>query len=97
MSNQEAETVERQYWIDMSNALKRLEKNEDFKLVIKEGYFKDKAVNGVSLLATDYVIENNLRTKVMEGLIAVSHLEDHLATIHNMAASAEADNEEVGE
>ena len=67
--------------VQMWEALDRLQNNDDFKKVILQGYFKDKAVDGVSLLAQDYVVENNLRTRVMESLIAISQLEDYFMTI----------------
>ena len=49
------------YYVGLKQALDRLEQNPDFKKVILDGYFKDKAINGVSLLATDYVRKNGLR------------------------------------
>jgi len=67
--------------VRMWEALERLRNTDDFKLVIEKGYFTDKAVDGVSLLATDYVVENNLRSRVMESLIAVSQLQDYFNTI----------------
>lgn len=67
--------------VRMWEALDRLQKTDDFKLVFDKGYLTDKAVDGVSLLATDYVIDNNLRSRVMESLIAISHLRDYFHTI----------------
>lgn len=84
VDGRELESVEMQYWVDMKKALDRLEANEDFKKVILDGYFKDKAINGVSLLATDYVVANGLRTRVMESLVAISQLEDFFKTIKVM-------------
>jgi len=81
---QEAEDKEFMYWKDMKNALERLEGNEDFKTVILEGYFKDKAVNGVSLLASPQIKRNGARSDVMEALIAISQLEDYFITIRAM-------------
>lgn len=78
------ESVEVQYWVDLKDALVRLEANEDFKKVILDGYFRDKAVDGVSLLATEYVVANGLRTRVMESLVAISQLEDYFKTIKAM-------------
>ena len=72
------------YWVEMAEALERLEKNVDFKKVIEEGYFKDKAVSGVSILASDQVKNSGRRTDVMEGLIAISSLQDHFYTIKAM-------------
>lgn len=82
--DQDLVTVENEYWVNLHNALERLEQNEDFQSVIKEGYFKDKAVNGVSLLATDYVKQSGSRGDIMEQLVAISQLEDYFAMIHNL-------------
>lgn len=94
-SEQEMLQIENQYWMDMALALERLEKNPDFKMVVLEGYFKDKAINGVSLLATDYIKQNGFRSDVMEQLIAISQLEDYFATIKSLGtAPVEDDSEE---
>ena len=85
--------VENQYWAELWASLERLKDNKDFQKVILEGYFKDKAINGVSLLATDYVIQNNKRTDVMESLIAISRLEDYFITIENLGTVSEDDEE----
>jgi len=82
------------YWADMFNALERLENNNDFKTVILEGYFKDKAINGVSLLAQDYVKQNGLRSEVMESLIAISALEDFFITIKSLGTPVPDESED---
>lgn len=98
VDGQDILTVENEYWVDLHEALTRLEggnpRPDDFKKVILDGYFKDKAINGVSLLATDYVKQNGARSDVMEQLIAISALEDYFATIHNLGSSPEEDIEE---
>ena len=94
--NKDLLTVENEYWVTMHDALERLEQNEDFKKVIQIGYFRDKAVNGVSLLATDYVKQAGARGDIMEQLVAISQLEDYFAVIHNLGtvpADAEDDEE----
>jgi hypothetical protein len=94
--NKDLLTVENEYWVTMHDALERLEQNEDFKKVIQIGYFKDKAVNGVSLLATDYVKQAGARGDIMEQLVAISQLEDYFAVIHNLGTvptDAEDDEE----
>ena len=48
LEDQQILEVENQYWADMWASLERLQKNKDFKRLILEGYFKDKAINGVS-------------------------------------------------
>ena len=86
--------VENKYWADMWLALSRLKNNKDFKHVILEGYFKDKAVNGVSLLAQDAIVQGGHRTAVMEDLIAISSLEDFFITIENLGSSPVLDDDE---
>ena len=90
-------TVENQYWVDMYSSLERLKSNDDFKRVILDGYFKDKAINGVSLLATDYVKRGGLRPEVMEQLVAISNLQDYFVTIENLGTTPELDDEPEGE
>lgn len=85
--------VENQYWREMFEALSELKKDPKFQKVILEGYFKDKAINGVSLLATDYIKQNNLRSDVMEQLVAISNLEDYFATIENLGTIPEDEEE----
>lgn len=86
--------VENEYWVNMNNALERLRQNDDFRTVILDGYFKDKAINGVSLLATEYVKRNNARSDVMEQLIAISALEDYFMTIENLGTIPSESEEE---
>jgi len=78
------ESTDNTYWVEQAKALEQLEKDPNFIKVVLDGYLKDKAIRGTSLLATDYVKANGLRTDVMEGLIAISALEDHLKVIKNM-------------
>jgi len=94
LNGQDLESVEAQYWVDLKDALDRLEKNDDFKRVILDGYFKDKAINGVSLLATDYIKQNGLRSEVMEALVAISNLEDYFVTIKSLGSQAPDEDEE---
>lgn len=99
MNNLENEQVEREtaknnQWIAKLEALQRLEKNPDFKLLILDGYFRDKAVDGVSLLAREDIKRQGLRTDVMEQLIAISNLQDHFITIYNLGGNAKQAMEE---
>lgn len=89
--NVELEMTENQYWIDKCEALKRLERNPDFQSVILEGYFHDKSINGVSMLANDNVKRQGQRGDVMEMLVAVSQLMDYFRVIKNLGAIAEDD------
>lgn len=95
LEDQQILEVENKYWVEQWEALKSLKEDKRFQKVILEGYFKDKAINGVSLLAQDYIVENGHRTKVMEDLIGVSSLEDHFMTIESLGSTpAELDDED---
>lgn len=94
-NEQELETVETQYWNDQFEALTRLEngthRKGDFQLVILDGYFKDRALDAVSLLGTDYIKQSGKRPEVMETLVAISSLQDHFMMIKNLGGIAEED------
>jgi len=94
-NEQEIYEIENQYWVDQCEALDRLENGTprpgDFKLVILDGYFRDKALNSVSLLGTEYVKNSGKRPEVMEQLVAVSTLQDHFMTIRSLGGIAEED------
>ena len=100
--NVENENAEFLYWVEMRESLDRLQENKDFQKLILDGYFKYKAINGVSLLAAPGIKEQGRRGDIIEALIAISHLEDYFLMIRNMgtvptedelAAEAEAEEE----
>jgi len=91
MEPTELETTENQYWVDMHEALKRLETNRDFKMVVLEGYFKDRAINGVSMLAEPSVKQQGQRADIMEDMVAISNLQYYFKMIKNLGAIAEDD------
>ena len=81
------------YWVGMRQALERLEANPDFQKIILDGYFKDKAINGVSLLASPLVKRNGSRGDVFESLVAISQLQDYFITIKDMGAEDDSEEE----
>lgn len=91
MEPTELETVENQYWVDMYEALQRLEKNKDFQAVILEGYFRDKAINGVSMLAEPSIKQQGQRGDIMEDMVAISNLQYHFKMIKNLGSIAQDD------
>lgn len=93
-SEEELLRVENQYWVDMARDLAWLKGQPQFKRVILDGYFKDKAINGVSLLAHEHVKQNGLRSDVMEQLVAISNLEDYFVTIESLGTIPDEDTEE---
>jgi hypothetical protein len=94
LNDQDILEVENKYWVDMWTSLERLQSNKDFQRVVLEGYFKDKAVNGVSLLAQDAIVSNGHRSAVMEDLIAISSLQDHFISIENLGSIPSEDDDE---
>ena len=88
------EVKEYNYYVGMKQALDRLEANPDFQKVILEGYFRDKAVNGVSLLASPNMKRQGLRPDIMEALVAISQLQDYFITIRNLGAEMDDTEEE---
>ncbi len=97
MINHEINEEEKEYlyWKGLKDSLEILEKNKHFKKVILEGYFKDKAVNGVSLLASPQIKRSGARTDIMESLIAISQLEDYFITIRSLGEDIEDDSEDI--
>lgn len=95
LSDQQLLEVENQYWVDLWAALERLKQNKDFQKVILEGYFKDRAVNGVSLLAQEAIVSSGRRPAIIEDLIAISHLEDYFFTVENLGTVPTDEEEEA--
>jgi len=93
LTDQELETANNRYWVNMYNDLEALKRNKLFKKVILEGYLKDRAVALTSLLAQDHVVSNGHRSAVMEDLIAISSLEDFFMMIENLG-NIPSDDEE---
>ena len=79
------------YWVQQAEALERLERNDDFKKVVLEGYLKERALRSVSLLAHDGTKRAGARPDVMETLIAISSLEDHFHVIKQLGGMAKDD------
>jgi hypothetical protein len=87
-ANEELETTNIEHHVVMGEALGRLRDNPDFKLVIQEGYLKEKALASVSLLGVPQ--ERNRRVEIMEDLIAGSNLQFYFAMIEQFYEGAKA-------
>ena len=62
-------------------ALKRLDKNPDFKLLIRDKYLHDSVMDNFSLLAHPAIKKNGERPDVMEEMVAKSNLNLFLLNI----------------
>lgn len=86
----ELETVDINGYLEMGEALLRLENNPDFKKVILDGYCGQSVKESVSLLATPAMNKN--RVNIMEDLIAASNLQYYFQMIKNFHAGAIQDS-----
>ena len=87
----ELETVEINGYLNMGEALARLEKNPDFKTVIMEGYLGQNVKDSVSLLAVPAVIKQGERSGIMEDLVAASNLQYYFQMVKNFHEGALSD------
>lgn len=94
---EQLEIAEHEHWVDLNDSLTALEQNPDFQKVILGSYFKDLAVNQVSLLANDYTIANGKRSDIMESLIAISRLQNHFLTIKSLGTVMPEGNDDDGQ
>ena len=90
----ELELAEKTVNVETFEALKRLQSNKDFQLVIVEGYLKRKAIEFTSLLSTEYARRNNLRGTIMEELIAISAFEQYLLDLEALGMPPVEDDED---
>tara|TARA_R110000822_G_scaffold20833_5_gene66518 strand:+ start:412 stop:753 length:342 start_codon:yes stop_codon:yes gene_type:complete len=103
MSSQEdlentLETIDTQKDVLLGEALDRLKRNKDFKLLILNHVIKDRSRDLVSLLAHQGTTSQGNRPKVMEDLVAISNLEyelDRIAHFHKVAIEDQKDLDEM--
>ncbi|WAK44644.1 hypothetical protein vBAmePPT11V19_00018 [Alteromonas phage vB_AmeP_PT11-V19] len=95
MSNQEQtqdqtelETTDTTYDYEMGEALARLKDNEDFKLLILDGYCGKKALDSVSMLAEPSTKMQGQRPDVMEDLVAISNFNFFLICVESRHTAA---------
>ena len=78
-------TVENNYWVGLKASLDRLKENPDFQKVITEGYFKDRAINGVSMLCAPNS-DGAKRKDLLDEFYAISNLTWYFKMIEHMGA-----------
>ena len=78
-------TVENNYWVNLNNSLERLKANPDFQAVITEGYFKDRAINGVSMLCAPNS-DGTKRKELLDEFYAISNLTWYFKMIEHMGS-----------
>lgn len=88
-------TVDIEGWLDLLEAMERLEKNPDFKKVVLDGYLKEKVLDSVSLLAHPAIKKRGERSDVMEDLVAASNLAFYFEMIRNNGGAARQEFEDA--
>lgn len=85
--------------IKLYEALKRLDANKDFKMLVREKYLRDSVLDNFSLLAHPAIKKNGERPDVMEEMVAKSNFNLFLLNIEQTGKYlTEQDNaEEVPE
>jgi hypothetical protein len=94
LADQQVLEDEHNYWVEMYSALEQLKENKHFQKLILDGYFTDRAVNAVSMLANDSVVREGRRSEIMEDLIGISSLQDHFIMIQNLGSVTPDDDED---
>lgn len=69
-------------------ALKRLEKNRDFKRLITEGYFREEASRLVLMLPDPNMQEPAMQKSMQEGIIACGQFRQYLGTKYQIGNAA---------
>ena len=78
-------TVENNYWVNLAQSLERLKANPDFQKVILEGYFKDRAINGVSMLCAPNS-DGTKKKELLDEFYAISNLTWYFKMIEHMGS-----------
>lgn len=92
----ELETVELEMNFVLGEALERLKKNKDYQTVIQKYMIEQRRDELVSLLAHEGTTNQGNRPRVMEDLVAISHLQYELGKIahfHQIAIQDSTDEE----
>lgn len=88
----ELELADRSALVAKYDALQRLKDNDDFRVLVLQGYIVDRAVELTSLVSTDYGFK--MRAQIMESLAAISHFESYLHMIKNTGAPVKEEDYE---
>ena len=86
---------EKQESVKKLEALNRLAKNKDFKLLIDNGYFVDEATRLVMLKASPCSASDEDQKNIMRGIDSVGYLRQYFATITTLGREAERRIEEA--
>jgi hypothetical protein len=97
LENAELISADNGYWVAMKNSYTTLQSKQAFNTLVVDGYIKEKTAELVQALIDPYVMQNGLRTKVLEQLVAVARLKEYFHTIRAMGGHEDVDKLEAEE
>jgi hypothetical protein len=97
LENAELVSVDNGYWVAMKNSYTTLQSKQAFNTLVVDGYIKEKTAELVQALIDPYVVQNGLRTKVLEQLVAVARLKEYFHTIRAMGGHEDVEKLEAEE
>lgn len=86
----EANILESKQFVEIGEALTRLEDSRDFKLLIGTGYFKDEAIRLVECLADPAFQTKDRQAGLVVEMAAISGLKSYFRVVKHKAATAAA-------
>jgi hypothetical protein len=91
---QELLEVDNSYWSEQKIALEQLKERDFYRTLMSEGYFKNYVYELVMQLVHPNVVENQMRSAIMEKLVGVARTAEYLRTVTNMSTSNDDYKEE---
>lgn len=75
-------------YIEMLEALERLEKNKDYQKIIGTGYIKDEALRITGLLSNATIKQQGHRPDLIERLVGIASFQDYIEAIRALGNNA---------
>jgi hypothetical protein len=83
--------------VALADALGRLQKSKDFKLIINEGYIQKEAIRLVSLKAHPAMQEDKRQAAIVKSMDAIGSLEQYFSMLYAVGANSELAIDEANE
>ena len=75
--------------VERKNAIQRLHKNPDFRLIFVEGYFQREPARLVSLLTDHEHASEEKQRELMNDMLGISSAQEYLRGVHSMGVAME--------
>lgn len=97
LENAELISADNGYWVALKNSYTTLQLKQAFNTLVVDGYIKEKTAELVQALIDPYVMQQGLRTKVLEQLVAIARLKEYFNTIRAMGGHEDVEKLEAEE